>query len=208
MKNTISKNIARVFGASYAPKTQIVLAASMLGFGSIGIAPAQAATFTYSGDTTGAPTWNRPEQGNPPITLSSRGTATPYDVFSFTVDTSSSYVFASTSPYDNYGFLYQGAFNAAISLANVIIGDDDSNPSSSQDYKFTTNLTTGTNYFLVSTGFDNTEFGAFTTTIDGAGNVNPTGSTSVPEPFTIVGTLVGGTAALRMRKKLKFDNKV
>ncbi len=28
-------------------------------------------------------------------------------------------------------------------------------------------------------------------------------ATDVPEPFTIVGTLVGGTAALRMRKKLK-----
>ena len=26
---------------------------------------------------------------------------------------------------------------------------------------------------------------------------------AVPEPFTIIGTLVGGTAALRMRKKLK-----
>ena len=180
----------------------------MLGFGSIGIASAQAATFTYSGDTTGAPTWNRPNEGNPPTTLSDFATATPYDVFSFTVDTSSSYVFASTSPYDNYGFLYQGAFNAATPLANVIIGDDDGNDSvSSLDYKFTTNLTTGTNYFLVSTGYTNSSFGPFTTTIDGAGNVNPTGSTSVPEPFTIVGTLVGGTAALRMRKKLKFDNK-
>jgi hypothetical protein len=31
---------------------------------------------------------------------------------------------------------------------------------------------------------------------------------SVPEPFTIVGTLIGGTAALRMRKKLKSNNKV
>jgi hypothetical protein len=28
-------------------------------------------------------------------------------------------------------------------------------------------------------------------------------STSVPEPFTIIGTLIGGTAAVRMRKKLK-----
>jgi hypothetical protein len=27
----------------------------------------------------------------------------------------------------------------------------------------------------------------------------------VPEPFTIIGTLVGGTAAIRMRKKLKLD---
>jgi hypothetical protein len=31
---------------------------------------------------------------------------------------------------------------------------------------------------------------------------------SVPEPFTIVGTLIGGTAALRMRKKLKSNAKV
>ncbi|WP_373542113.1 choice-of-anchor L domain-containing protein [Chamaesiphon sp.] len=37
----------------------------------------------------------------------------------------------------------------------------------------------------------------------------PTGSpTDVPEPFTIVGTLIGGTAALRMRKKLKSNDKV
>ena len=31
---------------------------------------------------------------------------------------------------------------------------------------------------------------------------------SVPEPFTIIGTLVGGTAALRMRKKLKSTAKL
>jgi hypothetical protein len=34
----------------------------------------------------------------------------------------------------------------------------------------------------------------------------PSSSTAVPEPFTIVGTLVGGTAALRLRKKLKSTN--
>jgi hypothetical protein len=31
---------------------------------------------------------------------------------------------------------------------------------------------------------------------------------SIPEPFTIIGTLVGGTAALRMRKKLKSTTKM
>lgn len=31
----------------------------------------------------------------------------------------------------------------------------------------------------------------------------PDSSTAVPEPFTIVGTLIGGGAALRMRKKLR-----
>lgn len=31
---------------------------------------------------------------------------------------------------------------------------------------------------------------------------SPVASTAVPEPFTVIGTLVGGAAALRMRKKL------
>jgi hypothetical protein len=40
------------------------------------------------------------------------------------------------------------------------------------------------------------------------GSITPgPGTTAVPEPFTIVGTLVGGTAALRMRKKLKSSDK-
>ncbi len=52
-------------------------------------------------------------------------------------------------------------------------------------------------------------------TISGTG-VNPAGlnvtagtlnTTAVPEPFTIIGTLIGGSTALRMRKKLKSSNK-
>ncbi len=38
------------------------------------------------------------------------------------------------------------------------------------------------------------------------GSISQAGATDVPEPFTIVGTLIGGTAALRMRKKLKANN--
>lgn len=34
-------------------------------------------------------------------------------------------------------------------------------------------------------------------------NFTSSNATAVPEPFSIIGTLVGGTAALRMRKKLK-----
>jgi hypothetical protein len=37
----------------------------------------------------------------------------------------------------------------------------------------------------------------------GALNSGAVTSTAVPEPFTIIGTLIGGTAAFRMRKKLK-----
>jgi hypothetical protein len=33
-------------------------------------------------------------------------------------------------------------------------------------------------------------------------NVSAAGTTSVPEPFTIIGTVIGGTAAVRIRRKL------
>ena len=36
-----------------------------------------------------------------------------------------------------------------------------------------------------------------------APSISTSSPTSVPEPFTIIGTLIGGTAAFRMRKKLK-----
>ena len=35
----------------------------------------------------------------------------------------------------------------------------------------------------------------------------PPTPTAVPEPFTIIGTIIGGTAAFRMRKKLKAITK-
>ena len=44
--------------------------------------------------------------------------------------------------------------------------------------------------------------GFFNTGIDNV-IINSTASTAVPEPFTIIGTIIGGTAALRLKKKLK-----
>jgi hypothetical protein len=206
--NTLA-NIDRDVKPSYGFTSKVFLAGSILGMSLLGVNPAYAATFTYSGNTTGAPTWNRPNAGTPPTVLDSVTTAVPYNIFRFTVNVAGSYSFNSSSPYDNYGFLYQGSFNPTSPLTNVIIGNDDSSNilNTSLDYGFSTSLNTGTNYFLVSTGFRNGDFGAFTTTIDGLGSVSPV-TASVPEPFTIIGTMVGGTAALRMRKKLKSANKL
>lgn len=39
-------------------------------------------------------------------------------------------------------------------------------------------------------------------------NSNDSPAAAVPEPFTMIGTLVGGTAAIRLRKKLKVDSNV
>jgi hypothetical protein len=41
----------------------------------------------------------------------------------------------------------------------------------------------------------------------GGGSYSVTLAPSVPEPFTVIGTIVGGTAAFRMRKKLANVNK-
>ncbi|WP_373538670.1 PEP-CTERM sorting domain-containing protein [Chamaesiphon sp.] len=57
------------------------------------------------------------------------------------------------------------------------------------------NTNVGTDFF----GFDNLTVGTLS-------QVAP--PTAVPEPFSIIGTLVGGTAALRMRKKLKANSEV
>jgi hypothetical protein len=48
---------------------------------------------------------------------------------------------------------------------------------------------------------DNVRFGT-------AGQISVPGGTAVPEPFTIVGTILGGTAAMRMRKRLKATVKM
>jgi hypothetical protein len=54
------------------------------------------------------------------------------------------------------------------------------------------NTNSGIDYF----GFDNLTVGTLNQV-----------TTAVPEPFTIIGTLVGGSAAMRMRKKLKSRTK-
>jgi hypothetical protein len=89
---------------------------------------------------------------------------------------------------------------------------------------FTITLSTGETFNQSSLNYPNRQFVGFTsdvaissisfratnglTLIDNFrfGRAN-TVATAVPEPFTIIGTLVGGTAALRMRKKLKSASK-
>ncbi len=44
------------------------------------------------------------------------------------------------------------------------------------------------------------------TTVTGGTTTNP--GTAVPEPFTVIGTTIGGAIAFRMRKRLKVTNKL
>src|SRR5262249_14519267 len=128
------------------------------------------AQINYAGTTSGAPTWNRPiENGSdPPDTLSGVGTAVPYSSFAFTPATTGLYDFLSlgTNPsnWDNYTFLYQGGFDASNPLSNVVIGNDDFNTVGRSGFNGVS-LTAGTQYFFVTTGFSNDDFGDFNNSI-------------------------------------------
>lgn len=182
--------------ASHLPARCAIAAVALF---TSGLAAANVVSFNDT--TAGGPTWNRPIAGNPPVVASGVGTNTPYDVNGFSVDQSGSYTFQSTATnpvnWDNYSFLYQFAFDQTQQFLNVLIGNDD-NPSIGLS-GFTYSLVAGVNYYLVQTGFGNASFGAYSTEIQGPGNIT-LDSISVPEPASLA--LVGAAllAALGRRK--------
>lgn len=155
--------------------------------------PAAAAIFVLNGNTTGAPTYNRPLAGNPPTGLSGVGTAVAYRTLTFTVDITGTYSVvqaSNTAAYDPFLGLYSGTFNPNAPLTNALVYNDDLGGSLTQS-GFSRALTAGTSYTAVMTGFDNLDFGAFTLTIDGQGVVTPSAAGAVPEPATWAMMMLG-----------------
>lgn len=149
--------------------------------------PSQALIYTYTGDTTDGPSFNRALVDF--SGLSGVGTATRYHAFEFSVSVSGQYTFITTAPdYDPFVFLYSPSFSAAAPLSNGLIGNDDLLGFTTSGFAF--NLVAGQNYVLVNTGFGNTDFGAFSTTIGGPGAITP-----VPEPASY-GLMALGLAGL------------
>lgn len=169
--------------------------------------PSQASTISYSGNTTGAPTFNRPEtegfEGgtNPPTALSNNGTAVPYYSRGFLVDTTGFYDIVGSQSFLGIQFLYQNSFNSANPLNNLLSGNDPFPDEGTSGFQ-SLSLTAGTQYFLVTTGFDNSSnsFGIFSNTITGSGNI-----TLIPEPSGMAGTIVLGIlgGSLIIKRKLK-----
>ncbi|MCB0826814.1 MAG: PEP-CTERM sorting domain-containing protein [Armatimonadetes bacterium] len=184
-------------------------------------AGAQAVNLFYSGDTTGAPTWQRPLSMTG---LSGTGSAVNYHVQEFHVTVTGNYefeVFGTTHP-DTYIFLYEGGFDPNNQFVGLMGGDDDFDGTFTMltdnggigggfnsskmgggegQYGDTgVAMTAGVNYYAIVTAFDNASFGEFNAAIgNGQGDVI---AGAVPEPTTMA--IFGlGAAALAARKRRK-----
>ncbi|WP_228014335.1 PEP-CTERM sorting domain-containing protein [Fortiea sp. LEGE XX443] len=198
---------------SQAIRKSIVMASGAIALSLGSTLPSQAFTVSYSGDTTNAPTFNRPEtegfEGgtNPPTALSSNGTAVPYFSQAFLVDTTGSYDVVGSQAFLGIQFLYQNSFNPTNPLVNLLSGNDPFPDEGNSGFNGLS-LTANNQYFLVTTGFDNSDnsFGTFTNTITGPGNITlGTTPANVPEPSTTVSTVVLGIlgCGLILKRKLK-----
>ncbi len=179
-----------------------------------------------STSTTAGPTFtvNNDFSGSDTISLTATGTPNFYSIDPQGYTTNAAGVLTQTSNYgaigttgingtlngNNYGALLFGNDTLGFKqlfAANAANGLGSATPSSNLSFNnvslsslFGSGLTTGTVLeFRVADSVPGDNLGAFTVT----GSIDQ--ATSVPEPFTIIGSLVGGTAALRMRKKLKSD---
>ncbi|MEH1794603.1 PEP-CTERM sorting domain-containing protein [Nostoc sp.] len=168
--------------------------------------PSKAAIFTYEGDTTNEPIWRRVAPGNPPTLISGEkdgnlGMSVAYSVFDFTVDQSGLYNISGESEptppanrkWDIFLALYQDSFNPTEQLTNVLIANTTTNGST---ITFNQELLTGQKYFLVTTGRRVNDFGQFSNTISGSGQITP-----IPESDSIPAMLVTGGITLLLYKR-------
>ncbi len=134
-------------------------------------APAFGQVFTFSGDTTGGPTWNRPDDVGDGTSgsceLSDFAPAVPYGSHTFSVAIGGTYKVE--VDYDEFTFagkmaLYEAAFDSADPCAGLIALDDFNTGGIMRIEN--ANLTAGTSYIIVVTGFFDFSVGPYSGDVD------------------------------------------
>ncbi|MBO9713008.1 PEPxxWA-CTERM sorting domain-containing protein [Sphingomonas sp.] len=181
----------------------VVLALAAL----VSAAPASASVYVVNGDTADGDLYNRTISGTPPNALSMIGTSVHYKVHRFTVSLTGAYDFLVTAiapvNWDTFLSLYRDEFDPTLPLSLVVAANDDL--SSVSESGFTgINLTAGTSYYAVVSGYDGISAGTYGLRISGPGNIIPAVTPSVPEPaawvMLILGVgLMGGLMRARQR---------
>lgn len=165
-----------------------------------------AAPVSFSGELTASdPRFNRPLTTT---VLSSVGTNVAYDVYDFHVSANGTYSIESTSfnsgGSDTFLALYQGVFNSASPLANLLAVDDDSGTGLLS--LINQALQADNQYFLVFTSFGNNQFGSYTgvfNAVSGGGQVilGAEDSNDVPEPGTLALLPLAALGAAMARRR-------
>ena len=123
---------------------------------------------TFIGNTGGGPTWTRPLADGSGLT----GQPGPmrYTAQEFKLRANTTCSIYSSQDFDGVIFLYRNSFNPNNQLVNFVAGDDDGpvgnsppdlESSAIENVALTGSAQFGTTYILVTTGFNNAQFGAF-----------------------------------------------
>lgn len=154
-----------------------------------------------SGDDTSSLVFNRPTE------TGALSFQTPrFDAYLFTVDLSGAYDFSlvATDPvnFDTYIHLYQTGFSAADPEANFMRANDDAAGGVNAGSALSNiTLAAGTQYYLIADGFSAVDYGAYTATISGPGNIT---AAAAPEPSAalLIGlAALGGIGLLRRARR-------
>jgi hypothetical protein len=172
-------------------RTAIAISALFVGFAQT----AQADIVTWTGDTTSGLTFDRPFADFSDYSPSGQGVN--YNAITFTVADDGPYSFTVHGlGFDTFLFLYQNAFVPNDALTNGVVGNDDAVSLSTSGFE--SDLTAGTRYVVVVTGFEAGEAGQYSLTISGQGLI-----TAVPEPSTWL-MLAFGLAAVGYARQRKL----